>query len=102
MDILVRIKQLVLRGRVEWTSSAVVQMMQDNLLQEEVLESIMNAQFVRVKRTRSKSRTRRTEKVYIIESFSYSNILIYTKGTFRRRGHEEVFYILISAKRSIS
>ncbi len=38
------------------------------------------------------------EKLYIIESPSFSGIWIYTKGVVRRKGGQEVFYVLVSAK----
>lgn len=45
-------------------------------------------------------REERDEKMYIIESFTYDGILIYTKGVIRQQGPFETFYIIVSAKRS--
>ncbi len=39
---------------------------------------------------------------FVIESFTYDGILMYTKGTIRKMGNQETFYIIISAKRSTS
>jgi hypothetical protein len=99
MDILLRIKRLVLRGRVRFTEKARDEMAADGLGPVEVLESIVNAQAI-AKTLRSRSRYRRhsSEKLYVIKSFSYSGTPIYTKGTIAREAGEEVFYILVSAK----
>ena len=43
------------------------------------------------------------ERVYIIDSFNFEGVPIYSKGVIRRvNEHESDFYILISGKRSIS
>lgn len=38
------------------------------------------------------------DKLYVVKSCSFTGTPIYTKGTFRREGREEVFYVLVSAK----
>ena len=73
----------------------------DGLIEEDVLESILNAQFVRTKKSSSRFRRSAQEKVYIIESFTFSGILLYTKGVIRKDGSEEKVYFLISSKKSI-
>lgn len=74
----------------------------DGLIEEDVLESILNAQFVRTKKSSGHFRQSAKEQVYIIESFTYSGILIYTKGVIRKDGDSEKFYLLISSKKSIA
>jgi len=59
----------------------------------------MNAQGI-VKTIRSRSPVRRHpgEKLYVLKSFNFSGTLIYTKGTIKHEGGQEVFYVFISAK----
>jgi hypothetical protein len=38
------------------------------------------------------------ELPYVIESASFTDIWIYTKGTIRRKGTREVFYVFVSSK----
>ena len=99
MDTLLRIKRLVLRGRVRFTEKARDEMDRDGLSAGDVAEAIVNAQTIE-KTLRSRSRRRRhaEEKLYVIKSFSYNGTLIYTKGTIVREEDHEVFYIFVSAK----
>ena len=63
------------------------------------IASVVNADAVKkVLRSRSPSRSRRRELLYVIESASFTGIWIYTKGTIRRKGTWEVFYVFISSK----
>lgn len=50
--------------------------------------------------SRSPGRVHRGEKLYVIVSFNYTGSLIYTKGAIKRQEDQEIFYILISSKRS--
>ncbi len=99
MDVLVAIKRLIVARRVEFTLKAEEERLSDGLSIEEIFESIVNANGLKkVLRSRSLARTRADEKLYIIESPSYSGVWIYTKGTIRRKDGQEVFYVLVSAK----
>ena len=101
MDILLRIKRLVAAGRIAFTQKAEDEMERDGLLPQDVVESILNASLLRAKRSTSPRRKGRREMVYVIESFTYGGVLVYTKGILRRDPPgDETFYILISAKRS--
>ena len=102
MTNLIKIKRLIIRGKYAFTAKALNEMDADGLIETDVLESILNAQFVRTKKSSSRFRKSEKEKVYIIESFTYSGTLIYTKGVIRKDGNDEKFYLLISSKRSIS
>lgn len=74
----------------------------DSLTREDVIESILNAQFLRVKNCTSPWRRQGREKVYIIDSFNFDGVPVYSKGVIRRLDeHETDFYILISGKRSV-
>ena len=99
MDVLQRIKRLVIRGRVRLSKKARWEMLLDGLTADDLVESIVNAQAVtKVLRSQSPMRSSRHEKLYVIKSFNYSGTLIYTKGKFGREEGEEVFYVFISAK----
>ncbi len=100
---LVRIKRLITAGRYEFTMKADLECAADRLTRDDVLESILTAQFVRVKRSTSPVRHSRREKIYIIDGFNFAGVPIYSKGVIRRLSDDEAeFYILISGKRSVS
>lgn len=100
MDVLNKIKRLVARGRYRFTVKAATEIVVEGLTPEDAIESILNAQCIK-KTLRSKNAPgRTTEKLYVIESFNFSGSLIYTKGKFSRREGEEIYYLLISSKRS--
>ncbi len=99
MDPLLRIKRLVLEGRVRYTKKALTEMEADILTRAEVYESVLNAQTIyKTLRSRSRWREYPGEKLYVIKSFSYGGTFIYTKGAIRKEAKREVFYILVSAK----
>lgn len=99
MDVLLRIKRLVLRGRVRFTEKARDEMKADGLIPPEVLEAIVNARRIdKTLRSRSYFRRHPSEKLYVIKSYDYSGTFIYTKGTIIREQDLEIFYVLISAK----
>lgn len=98
--ILIQIKRLVVQGRTDFTQKAIREMFVDRLMDYEVKESILNAQSIRSKRSRSPSRRHPGERVYIIAGESFSGIRIYTKGVIRKEEGRELFYVLISSKRS--
>ena len=75
MDVLVRIKRLAVARRVEFTIKAEEERLRDGL--------------------------RRSERLYVIESPTVSGTWVYTKGTIRRKGREEVFYVFVSAKLAV-
>jgi hypothetical protein len=99
MDVLVRIKRLVLQGRIRFTDKAGDEMDAFHLRISDVVESIANAQAIsKTIRTTSRSRRYAGEKLYVIKSFNLSGTLIYTKGGIAREGKGEYFYILVAAK----
>jgi hypothetical protein len=99
MDVLQRVKRLALFGRIRYTWKARDEMARDGLTDEQVVESLVNAQFIaKTLRSRSRYRHRAGEKLYVIKSLAYDGTFIYTKGTIRRHKGFEVFYVLISAK----
>jgi hypothetical protein len=69
VDVLVRIKRLVVARWVEFTAKAIEERLSDGLKVEDVLESVVNANAVKkVLRSRSTSRSQRRELLYVIES----------------------------------
>jgi hypothetical protein len=99
---LVKIKRLVASGHYAFTMKADLECAADGLTREDVTESILTAQFLRIKNSRSPWRRGRREKLYIIDSFNFEGVPIYSKGVVRRNEEDETeFYILISGKRSI-
>ena len=99
MDVLVRIKQLVVRGAVRFTDKAREEMADDGLSRPEVIESILSARRIdKTIRSTSPWRKRAAEKLYVIKSFSYTGTKVYTKGKIDHEGDFEYFYVLISAK----
>ena len=102
MDVLVRIKRLVIARRVEFTLKAEQERLRDGLSVEDILESSVNANAIKkTLRSRSDSRAHSRERLYVIESPTFSGTWVYTKGTIRRKGSEEVFYVFISTKLAV-
>jgi hypothetical protein len=101
--ILKRIKRLILTGRYIFTEKATIERERDQLSAEDILEAIMNAQDIyKTINSRSPYRQGRREKLYVILSFTYDGILIYTKGKIAKdRDGLDKFYVLISSKRAI-
>ena len=101
MEVLSRIKHLILQGRYRFTRKALGELRMDDLDKVDALEAIINANIIK-KTIRSKSphRAGLRERLYVIEGFTYRGTLIYTKGKITREAGEEVYYVLISSKRS--
>ena len=87
MDLLIRIKRLVIRGAVRFTEKARLELEADGLEPEDALEAILSAPAIR-KSLRSLSRHRAAprEALYVIVGVSLSGIPIYTKGVLRKEG----------------
>jgi hypothetical protein len=101
VDLLARIKRLAIARRVQFTLKAQVERLRDHLSVEDVIESVVNANAIKkVIRSRSTRRTSANERLYVIESPTFGGLWVYTKGTIRRTGGQEVFYVFISSKLS--
>jgi hypothetical protein len=104
MDILARIKRLILLGDYRFTLKATEEMEIEDITELEVAEAIMNAHRIdKVLRSTSPHRSRSGEPLYVIKGLTLANRLLYTKGKIAREldetgRHREVFYILISCK----
>ncbi len=100
MDVLVRIKRLVVSRRVLFTEKAEIEMARDALTPELVYEAIVNAPAIfKVLRSRSPKATK-SERLYIIKGLTFDGMDVYTKGKILKKEGVEVFYVLISSKRS--
>jgi hypothetical protein len=103
MDILLRIKRLVVRGDVRFTEKARLELEADLLEPEDALEAILSAPAItKVLRSRSPRRPVRRETLYVIVGVSFGGVPVYTKGVIRHEAGHDVLYILISSKRSIT
>ena len=100
MDILLRIKRLVLTGKVAFTLKAQTEIEIDGLTEELVCEAIVNALTIDKVVRSHKSEDGKREMLYVIKGLTYDGLLIYTKGKFKTIGQQEIFYVLISSKRS--
>jgi hypothetical protein len=102
VDILTRIKQLVLRRQVIITIKAGLEMALEDLTEDEVFESIINARRIeKTLRSTSLAMAAHSEKLYVIKGRTYGNIEVYTKGKLLRDEESEIFYVLISSKRAL-
>ena len=75
-------------------------MTRDGLTPELVYEVILNAPAIfKVLRSRN-PKTRKSERLYVIKGLTFDGIEIYTKGKILKKEEVDVFYVLISSKRS--
>jgi len=100
MDVLVRIKRLVVRRQVLFTEKAEIEMVSDALTPELVYEAILNAPAIfKVLRSRN-PKAGRIEKLYVIKGLTFDGTDVYTRGKILEKEGVEVFYVLISSKKS--
>lgn len=100
MDMLVRIKRLVIAGQVLFTEKAEDEMSADGLIPEIVYEAILNAPAI-TKTLRSRNPVSgKREMLYVIKGLTFDGLALYTKGKILTYAEQEVFYVLISSKRS--
>jgi hypothetical protein len=101
VDILQRIKRLVLHDRIIFTAKARLEMEIAGLTDDDVVEAIMNSSRIdKVLRSTSPRRGHPREKLYVIKGLTYTGIFVYTKGAIRDSIDGELLYILISSKRA--
>ncbi len=99
MEVLNKIKRLVIRKRVIFTDKAQAEMKVDDLDEDQVYEAIINAPAI-TKRIRSKNpQTGEKEYMYVILGQTFEGLAIYTKGKILRAGDLEVFMSLSRQKR---
>ncbi len=104
MDVLARIKRLILLGDYRFTLKARDEMDLEDIAEVEVAEAIMNAHRIdKVLRSTSPHKSRSAEPLYVIKGLTLANRLLYTKGKIAKEADDtgkqrEIFYILISCK----
>ncbi len=86
-----RIKRLIVQGNYQFTLKAESELEADGLVIEDALESILNAGNINKIINSTHPKSRKKEKLYIIKSFTYDNILVYTKGKIFRNDNIESF-----------
>lgn len=100
MDTLVHIKRLVIARKVIFTEKAETEMTVDLLTPELVYEAIINAPSIfKVLKSRN-PHTGKSERLYVIKGLTFDGFDVYTKGKILTKEGVEVFYVLISSKRS--
>jgi len=83
MDVLRRIKRLVLEDHIRFSDKALFEMHIDDLDEQDVAESILSARTIaKTFRSTSPNRSHAGEKLYVIKSSNYQGTPIYTKGRF--------------------
>jgi len=102
MDVLIYIKRLMMAEKYILTQKAADELAADGLSEQELVEAVVFAKGIsKVIRSKSIFREESREKLYIIKGRSLSNAVIYTKGVIRRYRQGDVFYVLVSSKRSL-
>jgi len=100
MDILVKIKRLVVSRRVLFTEKAEIEMARDALTPELVYEAILNAPAIfKVLRSHN-PKAGKIERLYVIKGLTFDGLAVYTKGKILKKEGIDVFYVLISSKKS--
>ena len=82
-------------------SKAEGELVADGLTHDSVFEAIMNAPAITKTLRSTMPRSGRRETLYVINGLTYDGLAIYTKGKIARFAGQEVFYVLISSKRSL-
>ena len=101
IDPLIIIKRLILAGKVLFTEKAEAEIAEDHLSKNLVYEAIWNVPAIN-KTIRSKNpKTGKREMLYIIKGLTFDGLAIYTKGKILTYQKQEIFYVLISSKKSI-
>ena len=100
MDVLVRIKRLVIGRHVLFPEKAEGEMANDHLTPELVYESIINAPSVLKVLCSRNPRTGKSERLYVIKGLTFDGLDVYTKGKILTEERVDVFYVPISSKRS--
>jgi hypothetical protein len=90
----------VVRGNLLFTQKAEEEMERDDLDEDLVAEAILNAPGI-AKRLRSTNpETGQREYLYVIVGVTFDGLALYTKGKILKKDGREVFYVLVSSKKS--
>jgi hypothetical protein len=100
MDVLVRIKRLLINGSYAFSRKAETELFSDHLTSTDVVESVLNAPAItKILRSRSSQRRQARERLFVIVGSTYDGLLVYTKGAIRKIDGEDTFYFFVSSKR---
>ena len=100
MDVLVHIKRLVIARRVLFTEKAQTEISADGLTKELVYEAILNAPAITKVLRSTNPHSHERERLYVIKGLTFEGLDIYTKGKILHAKGVDIFYVLISSKRS--
>ena len=75
-------------------------MERDDLDEEQVVEAIVNAPAIYKRISSGNPHTGQREYLYVIVGVTFDGTAIYTKGKILKKAGKEVFYVLISSKKS--
>jgi len=101
LDNLIKIKRLVLAGRMIFTAKSRIEMWRNHITIDMVREAIVSASIIqKTIRSTSPGRKKR-EHLYVILGQTWSGVVIYTKGKIEIKNGKEKFYVIISAKHSL-
>jgi hypothetical protein len=94
MDILIRIKRLVIARRVAFTRKADDEMAIDGLTRELVYEAILNAPIINKKLKSHDPASGQKENLYVIKGFTYDGLGSIRKGKLRKKVAKRCFMSL--------
>jgi len=101
MEPLIKIKRLVLARKVLFTEKAEIEMAVDHLSRELVYEAIWNAPAINKTIRSINPKSGKKEILYVIKGLTFDGLSIYTKGKILKHQKQEIFYVLISSKKSL-
>jgi hypothetical protein len=102
IELLIRIKRAILSGRYVFSEKARMEMEADCITELDVAESIINAVAIyKTVRSISPYRKNLREYLHIIQGTNLDGLPIYTKGKLVKEDGEDVYYFLISSKKSV-
>jgi hypothetical protein len=90
----------ICRSSRVWRGYPAVRTVRDGLSHEVVFEAIINAPAITKTLRARNPRSDRRETLYVIKGITFDGMVIYTKGKIATFEGREVFYVLISSKRS--
>ena len=102
VNTLVQIKRLVIARRVFFTKKARTEIERDRLTEDLILEAILNAPLIQKRLNSLNPTTGKRETLFVISGFTYTGLVIYTKGKVVHLDGTEYYYVLISSKRSVA
>ena len=102
IELLIKIKRAILSGRYVFSEKARMEMEADCITELDVAESIINAVAIyKTVRSISPYRKNLREYLHIIQGTNLDGLPIYTKGKLVKEDGEDVYYFLISLKKSV-